>query len=530
MAGSAKEIQQRELMDMMQDLKAVIEDLKKTIAAKDATIEVLQEQIAYLQKKLFGKSSEKHIVAEGQLGFFDEAETEALQDEPEPDAEEEIVVTRKQRKPKTNKEMLLKGIPVKEEIIELPESERICQTCGTVMEPAGKKFVRDVWEFQPAKMTVTRIYVRTYACSECKTQAEKSSIVNAEAPKALIPHSMASESVVAHIMYLKYANAVPLYRQEKDWAQYNAQISRARMAKWILYCADEYFTPVYDYMHRLLLKRTFLMADETRTQVLKEPERNPETTSYIWLFRTGEDGLPPIILFGYTQTRAKYNAEHFLEGFNGYLTTDGYQGYNNLPGIKRTCCWAHVRRYFVDAIPQGKKLDYSHPAVQGMIYCDKLFSIEKHCRENLYSAKERYEYRLQKAPEILSAFWKWLDTQKGADPRGRLGKAVAYALNRKPYLETYLEDGRCSFSNNLSENSIRPFCVGRRNWLFSDTPEGAHASALVYTMVEMAKAHKLNVEKYLTFLLMKRPAKELSDEELEELMPWNQAARDFSMI
>lgn len=530
MADSAKELQYRELMDSMKELRKLVESLNRQLAEKDAANQVLQEQVAYLQKKLFGPSSEKRpFVAEGQLGLFDEAEVEAANAaEPEPDAEEETVPLAKPRKPKTPKEVLLKGLPVKEKIIELPQAERICKECGTELKPAGKKFVRDEWNFTPAKLTVTKIYVQTYYCPECKENDEKNILVHGTAPEALIPHSMASASVVAHGMYQKYANAVPLYRQEKDWKQYGAMLSRTRLANWIIVCADEYFVPVYEYFHRLLLKREFLMADETRIQVLKESDRNPETESYMWLFRTGEDGLPPIILYRYTQTRARHNAASFLKGFSGYLTTDGYQGYNDLPGIKRTCCWAHVRRYFCDAVPQGKKLDYTHPAVQGVVYCDRLFVIEKDCREHGYSVKQRYEYRLKKAPEILAAFWKWLEKQQGLhDPKSRMGKAVTYALNRKPYLETYLEDGRCSFSNNDSENAIRPFCVGRRNWLFSDTPAGANASAIVYTMVEMAKAHKLNVEAYLAFLLEKRPHARMSDAEFKPLLPWSDAARAY---
>ena len=268
------------------------------------------------------------------------------------------------------------------------------------------------------------------------------------------------------------------------------------------------------------------MADETRLQVLKEPGRNPETDSFMWLFRSGEDGLPPIILYRYTETRAKFNAEEFLKGFKGYLMTDGYQGYNNLPDIVREACWAHIRRKFCDAIPAGKKDDLSDPAVQGVQYCDKLFAIERYCRENGYTHEQRHAFRNKKAPKILEAFWAWLDKQnptKGS----RMDKAVTYARNQKRYAETYLQDGRCSFSNNPSENSIRPLTVGRRNWLFCDTPGGAHASATVYTMVEMAKAHGLNVEKYLTFLLEKRPHAGMTDEELEKLTPWSEEARIY---
>ena len=215
-----------------------------------------------------------------------------------------------------------------------------------------------------------------------------------------------------------------------------------------------------------------------------------------------------------------------MRNFKGYLMTDGYQGYNNLPDVVREACWAHIRRKFCDAIPSGKKDDLSEPAVQGVQYCDKLFAIERYCRENRFTYKQRHEFRNKKAPKVLEAFWSWLDKQnptKGS----RMDKAVTYARNQKPYAETYLQDGRCSLSNNASENSVRPFTVGRKNWLFCDTPGGAHASATVYTMVEMAKAHDLNVEKYLKFLLEKRPHAGMTDEDLEKLTPWSEEARIY---
>ena len=263
------------------------------------------------------------------------------------------------------------------------------------------------------------------------------------------------------------------------------------------------------------------MADETRLQVLKEDGRNAETDSYMWLFRTGEDGLPAIILYNYTQTRAKFNAEEFLKGFSGYLETDCYQGYNNLPDVRRCCCWAHLRRYFVEAVPKGKELDYGNPAAQAVQYCNTLFEYERKSQQKGHTPEQRKEYRIQKELPVLDAFWEWISLQvpkKGT----RFEKAVNYAQNHKELFMTYLEDGRCSFSNNLSENSIRPFTLGRKNWLFSDTPKGAQASAVVYTMVEMAKAHNLNIYKYLNYLLEQLPDTKMTDEALSRLVPWNE--------
>ena len=275
-------------------------------------------------------------------------------------------------------------------------------------------------------------------------------------------YGMASAGTVAWVMYQKFCNGLPYYRQEKDWKQYGVEITRATMTNWVIRNSEAFFLPMYEYFHRKLLERGFAMADETPLQVLHEPERRAQIKSYMWLFRSGEDGGPPIILYKYSETRAGDNAVDFLHGFKGYLMCDGYSGYNKVPDAKRTACWAHIRRYLTDAIPKGKALDYTQPSVQGMLYINQLF---------------------------------------------------------------HLEDGRCSFSNNLSENAIRPFTVGRKNWLFCDTPNGAQASAIVYTIVEMAKANGVNVYHYLTYLLEKLPDDRMSDDELELLAPWNETIK-----
>ena len=389
------------------------------------------------------------------------------------------------------------------------------------MEVIGKEFVRREFRFTPAKGEVINYYRETAKCHRCSTETAMERnirFVKANVPEALIPHSYASASAAAWVMYQKYANAMPLYRQEQDWKQMGVTLSRATLANWIIYCSENYFSPLYDYFHRELLKRQFLMADETRLQVLKEDGRNAETDSYMWLFRTGEDGLPAIILYNYTQTRAKFNAEEFLKGFSGYLETDCYQGYNNLPDVRRCCCRAHLRRYFVEAVPKGKELDYGSPAAQAVQYCNKLFEYERKSHQKGHTPEQRKEYRIQKELPVLDAFWKWISLQvpkKGT----RFEKAVNYAQNHKELFMTYLEDGRCSFSNNLSENAIRPFTLGRKNWLFSDTPKGAQASAIVYTMVAMAKAHNLNIYKYLNYLLEQLPDTKMTDEALSRLVP-----------
>ena len=528
MSTSAKDTLIIELKDTISQLNATISALNLAVNTLNKQHEedaeknrILQEQIDYLTKKLFGTSSEKTKVFPGQINLFDEAEQEHKADV----IEEVIPVAEHTRKPRITNEEKFKGIPVQEELIELPADEQICSECGTALKVIGKEYVRDELEYIPAQVKVIRYYKNTYGCPRCNKKEEDAVIIKPATPQGLIPHSFATASSVAWTMYQKFANAMPLYRQEKDWAQAGITLSRSTMANWIIYCAKQYFKPVYDHLHKELIKRQFLMADETRVQVLKEPGRNAETDSFMWLYRTGEDNLPPIILYGYTETRGGFNAKAFLEGFEGYLETDGYQGYNNLPNIKRCCCFAHVRRYFIEAIPKGKELDITVPAVQGLQYINQLFEYERISKAKNHTPEKRKEYRLQKEKPVLEAFFAWLDMQRPTK-NSRIYKAVNYALSRKPYLTTYLEDGRCSFTNNLSENAIRPFTVGRKNWLFSDTPKGAEASATAYTMVEMAKAHGLNIYKYLCYLLDHRPDREMTDEDLSAFVPWNEKVQE----
>ena len=538
MAASAKDLQLRELKDTVSQLKMMISEqtelinsLREVIDTKSEMEQILreqnrllQEQIDYLTKKLFAPSSEKRSSEiPGQMHLFDEAEAE--QELSGSDDEEQTSVSAHTRKKKSSSEETFKGLKVHKIIIPLSPEEQICPVCGTQMELIGEVYARRELVFIPAKCEINEYYTQSYGCPSCKEgygDTEKPVIMKSKAPSALVGKGPASPSSVAWTMYQKYANGMPLYRQEKDWAQYGAAISRTTMANWIIYCSQHYFQPLYDYFHRELLKRRFAMADETRVQVLDEPDRKAETQSFMWLFRSGEDGLPDIILYDYTPTRNGDHAAKFLEGFQGYLETDGYQGYNKVPGIKRCSCWAHIRRYFIDAVPKGKQFDYSQPAVQGVQYCDRLFRIEDTINKRYPGNYEkRKQLRLEKEKPVLEAFWSWLDSLHTVR-NSRMYKAVNYVQNRRETAETYLEDGRCSFTNNASENAIRPFTVGRKNWLFSQSVEGAGASAVVYTMVEMAKAHNLNIYEYLKYVLEQRPDNTWTDEQLSELAPWSE--------
>ena len=510
-----------DLQKMIKTLQAVVDAANKREEALTQERDNLKEEVDLLRKKLFGTSSEKRVLdIPGQLNFFNEAELEqdpalAQMEELEASSPEK---TPKKRKARATDAERFKGILVEKEYLDLSEKEKNCPVCGTALKQIGEEFVRRELVFIPARLKVREYYSRNYECPQC-SQHGIPVIKKGKDGRPHMLYGMACAGTVAWVMYQKFCNALPYFRQEKDWKQYGASITRKTMANWVIQNSEAFFFPMYKYFQRKLLERKFAMADETPLQVLHESGRRAQTQSYMWLFRSGEDGLPPIILYKYSETRAGENAVDFLHGFKGYLMCDGYSGYNKVPDAKRTACWAHIRRYLTDAIPKGKALDYTQPSVQGVMYINQLFHLEDIIKAKHTSFDAIKKARLEKEKPVVEGFLSWLDQQ--APVRGsRMDKAVTYIQNRRSYLTTYLEDGRCSFSNNLSENAIRPFSVGRKNWLFCDTPNGAQASALVYSMVEIAKANGVNV--YLTYLLEKMPSDRMSDEELELLAPWNE--------
>jgi len=472
-----------------------------------------------LRKDKFGPSSEKTPVQiDGQISLFNEAEQEA-----DPDAKEPIHFRKGcavHRNTKTKREELLKDIPVVEFPCMVHPEEMYCGECGGQLKEIGFTKVRDEIQYIPAQIKIIRYMQQACECPACKHN-DHPYIYKAAVPKSLMNHSLASAGSVAHVMHQKYVNAVPLYRQEKEWEELGIGLSRATMANWIIRCSQDYLSPVTDYLQKQLLKRDIIHCDETPIQVLKEERKKPQTKSYMWLYRTGNDEKHPIILYDYQPSRNGDHAVTYLKDFKGYVHSDGYSGYNKLTGITRIGCWAHLRRKFGEAIPAKKSPDDPLTSAEiGRQYCDKLFAIED--RLNDLSPEERYRKRLELEKPVLEAFWCWLDslnTLKGS----ALGKAVTYAKNQKPYMENYLLDGRCSLSNNAAENAIRPFTVGRKNWLFADTPKGASASAVVYSLVETAKANGLNVNKYLEYVLQFMSATDWRNnpEFLEEIMPWD---------
>lgn len=499
---------------------AYIEHLENTIKDLQNQVSNLTEMVILLRKEKFGPSSEKTPKqVEGQLSLFNEAEVEAAVSVPEPISKEVKGYVRKN--PKTKREEIIKDLPVREILCETAEDEQYCEHCNSKLRPIGKEVVREELEYIPAKLQIVRYVRMAYECQCCK-HTDHPFIKKALTPTSLMNHSLASPSSVANVMYQKYVNSVPLYRQEKDWEQMGLSLSRATMANWVIRCSQDYLIPVVEHLQKKLLERDIVHCDETPVQVLKEEGKKPQTKSYMWLYRTGDDGKPPVIIYDYQPSRNGDHAVVFLKDFHGFVHSDGYSGYNKLTGITRCGCWAHLRRKFIEAIPKRNSADEPLSMAEiGRDYCNQLFEIERDLKA--LSPEERKCKRLELEKPILEAFWCWLENLNVL--RGSaLGKAVTYAKNQKKYMENYLMDGRCSISNNAAENAIRPFTVGRKNWLFADTPKGASASAAVYSIIETAKANGLNVYTYLEYLLLYMPDTDWRNhpEDLDALMPWSE--------
>ena len=492
---------------------------KQTGQIKELTEEIrnLRETVEYLTRKLYGKSREKEQMS-GQLDLFNEAEKEADPKMPEPTKEE---VVAGYRRGKASRKGMLEDVPVREVMCYVPEEDRKCPLCGAEMEAVGKKFIREELQIIPAKVELIRYYQEVLGCPKCKKEDEEFVTVSAPVPSPLIPGgSLASPSTVAYILYQKYAMAVPLYRMEQDWLQNGVRLHRSTMANWVIECSLRYLVPVYERLHQYLLQRDILHADEVPCQVLKEEGRPAQAKSYMWIYLTGNDSGPGIVLYDYRPGRKGQYAKEFLEGFHGYCHCDGYSGYNTPEDIERVGCYAHLRRKFFDAIPVKKEAGGAMlPAEVGVAYCDRLFLLEREYRG--ITAEERRKVRIEKEKPVVDALYRYLGTLhpvKGS----KLAAAVTYAMNQRANLMNYFKDGRLELSNNAAERRAKSYVIGRKNFLFHDTVDGAKASAVVYSLVETAKANGLSIYHYLYLLLLYMPDYINEPDGIEDMMPWSE--------
>ena len=485
--------------------------LRSRVFVLEEELALAQEQLAWLKKQVFGRKTEQSsvIMDNGQqLMLFPEEQGQSVKP-----AEETVTVPEHKRKKKRTHDDWMSKLPVEE--IEHKEEHPVCENCGAEMKEIGKEKAYDELVFTPAKYHIRRHIVYTYKCPECgeypedhdneTDDIERCNIRRAYYPKPMIPGSFCSPELLAHIVYEKYAKAVPLHRQEKDLASKHIPLLKATMSNWILTAAKKWCLPVVEKMHDLLLTSSVIHADETPVQVLHEEGRKATTESKMWVYCNGKMNDRSIVIFDYKPTRKGANAQEFLQGFHGYLVRDGFSGYHKVTGVKHVACMIHVRRAFVNAMPSDKPIYGVSYATEAVKCFDRIYHEESLLKE--MTAEDRKQQRLAKIKPLLDELFAWLETLQ-VSGNGNLAKAVNYALHEKPNLYTFLEDGNVPLDNNRAENAIRPFTLGRKNWMHCNTANGAKASAILYSIAATAQANGIDTEQYLTELFSK-PAGEI---------------------
>lgn len=483
----------------------------------ESTLQEKIDEIADLRFKLqkalmarFGRRTEKFDDAK-QLNLFDEpeapseTETQAIQS-----AEEEIAIASYTRK-KTGRKPLPADLPREKIIHDLPETEKIC-ACGCALQRIGED-VSEKLEFIPAQVKVIQHIRCKYACRTCEGAVKMAAL-----PSQPIPKSIASPGLLSHVLVSKYADHLPLYRQEQLLQRMGIDIPRATLCFWVLRCA-QLLNPLVEMMKENIIQSTYVQADETSVQVMNEPDKPNTSKSYMWVYHGGQNNQKAIV-YEYQETRAGSAAVDFLADFSGVLQTDGYSGYHAFEHNKNVVqagCWAHCRRKFAEIVKLSKTPGKAHEALQ---FIRKLYGIEKEARENHLTHELRKILRQQQAKPVLMEFKQWLETTFGCvPPQTHIGKAIAYTLNQWHMLMTYIDYGEIEIDNNLIENYIRPFALGRKNWLFMGNPSGAKAAAVIYSLLVTCKVHLIEPYAYFKYVLDQLP-KCKTNEDRKKLLPY----------
>ena len=480
------------------------------------------EQLALAEANRFGRSSEKLEIV-GQESFFNEAES--LRDDTleEPDFEE-VVARQKKKKSAGKREEDLKDFPVNVIYHELAE-EKLNELFGA---GAWKRLPDEVYkrlDFRPATYEVQEHHVAVYASNDNQT------MVKADRPADLLRNSIVTPSLAAAIMNAKYTNSVPLYRLEQEFQRNDICISRQTMANWMIRLSERFLSLVYDRMHSHLCNMDVIQADETPVEVTKDG-RKAGSQSYMWVYRSGQyQKDTPVILYEYQKTRNATHPKAFLKDFSGTLVCDGYQVYHKLEdegtNIRVSGCWSHVRRSFYNVVKCAKGPEKERVkktlAYKALKQISGIYHLEGTLEK--LSAEERQNRRQLVVKPLVGAFFAWVKEHKDEVlPESETGKGFTYCLNQEKYLRAFLEDGNIPIDNNASERAIRSFVIGKKNWKLIDTIHGAQASAIMYSLVETAKANNLKIYEYLMYLLEEIP-QHMDDTSLDfvdDLLPWSE--------
>ena len=466
------------------------------LTKKDQRILDLEDTIQLLRRSKFSPTSESN---HRQLSFFNELEDIIDSDDEKREEKEQICYERKKR---GKRKPIADNLPRIEKIVDLSEEEK-----------KGLKFIgEDISEkiiVEPAKIYVFKTIKKKYAPID-----NESAVITSEKGKNLLPKTMASSSLIAYIITAKYVDALPLYRQEKIFARISATLTRQTMARWLITVSKK-LMPLYNLLEEKCLDSDYLQMDETTTQVLKENGKKATSKSYMWLRH--RPGKNPIILYDYAPSRSGTVPIDLLEGFSGALQVDGYDGYAPVcekNKLIRLGCMDHVRRKFFDA---GKTSSGNNIGKKGLNLIDKLYKVEEQI--NMLEEDERHQARKEKSIPMLKTIKDWIDELlPKITPKSVAGKAINYAYNEWKYVERYVENPKYHMSNILIENAVRPFALGRKNWLFSASVEGAKASAMFFSIIETAKKNSFEPFDYLNKMLEQLPMAETVDD-YEKILP-----------
>ena len=508
-----------QLQDQNDKLSGEIQELNKKM-------EVLIEQITLANKNRFGRSSEKmmdtsqicFMEVDGTIVFFNEAEAVSDLDAEEPDTLE----NKPARKPKAvgKKEADIKDLPVNIINHYLTDEELVAE-----FGENGWKQLPDAiskrYRFIPAKVEIDEHHVGVYAS---KTDDR---IIKADHLKALLHGSLVSPTIAAAIMNGKYVNAVPLYRLEQEFSRYGLTITRQNMANWMIRLGESYLAALYDYLHQKLYDYHVIQADETPVLVNRDG-RSAGTKSYMWVYRSGHLYTDKqIVLYDYHKTRNSSHPREFLRNYSGICVTDGYQVYHTIEkereDLQIAGCWVHARRKFDEALTVIPKAHQNKS--NAFLVIKQIQAIyREEGKLNKLSSEERLMQRQLVIKPLVDALFAYLKKMEPTVPAsGQLRKAYTYILNQEKYLRVFLEDGEVPIDNNASERAIRGFCIGKKNWQMIDTINGAHSSAIIYSIAETAKANNLKPYDYFVYLLEEIP-KHMEQKDrtfLEDLLPWS---------
>lgn len=502
-------------------MKIIILNMQKQIEDLTQQVSLLVEQMKISNRQRYGTKSEA-TVYQPQLDLeFNEAEEHSDSGMPEPSDVEQIVPSYKRRvKTKGKKdEDLSKITDIREEKLEISEEE-----LRDIFKDGYKRLPDEVYrklEYHPAGFEVVEYHVSVYAGKDNQT------IVKAKRPAELLRNSIATASLIAGIMNAKYTNALPLYRQEQGFSEINVNISRQTMANWIIRTSERYFSLLYERYKEELKKHHLIHADETPVEVTKDG-RSTGTKSYMWVYRSAEAEEHPVILYDYRKTRSSEHPMEYLEGFRGVLVCDGYQAYHRLgkenTEITVANCWVHARRRFANIVKaMGRKGAKGSLAEAAVSQIAAIYHLDNQVAE--MDSSEQLENRQKLIGPLVDTFFSWIRAnQYKVAEKSETGKGFTYCLNQEKYLREFLNDASIPLDNNAAERANRPFTIGRKNWVMIDTISGAESSAMVYSIVQTAKANKLKTYEYLEYLLEEIP-RHMDDRNLdflEDLLPWSE--------